>query len=50
MSPIRPGSEHEHFQFEDSARPDRLRLPMIPALLGALAMMNIVSVVLSLIK
>lgn len=50
MSPMPPGSEDDDLRFEDGARPDRRRLRLIPALLGALAMMNIVSVVLTLIK
>ncbi|HZH53957.1 MAG TPA: hypothetical protein VEZ16_18995 [Microvirga sp.] len=50
MTPMLPGSERDKRAFEDGARPDRPRLRLIPALLGALAMMNIVSVVLTLIK
>ena len=50
MSPIRPGSERERMTCEDRIRPDRPRFPVISTLLGALAMMNVVSVVLTLIK
>jgi hypothetical protein len=50
MSLIRPRPEHSHLAFEDATRPDRPRFPVISALLGMLAMMNVVSVVLTLIK
>jgi hypothetical protein len=49
MSPIRSDSERDR-QFQDNTRPGRPRVPVISTLLAILAMMNIVSVVLTLMR
>ena len=50
MSFLRNGSEHRQALREDRTRPDRPRLPVITTLLGMLAMLNIASAVLTLMK